>query len=141
MQTSFGEVAYFSLGVWPPKPENENKKLQEWNSPKQALYVVQWKKTRKWKNETAPNRLCMLSNESLDNYYRLLHQVFCCLWKDILDKLGPPEVETILFFFSKSMGGDAMLMDAQRHIDIFMILAWCINFPMYIRIEFRSLVQ
>ena len=67
MQTSFGEVAYFSLGVWPPKPENENKKLQEWNSPKQALYVVQWKKTRKWKNETAPNRLCMLSNESLDN--------------------------------------------------------------------------
>ena len=51
MQTSFGEVAYFSLGVWPPKPENENKKLQEWNSPKQALYVVQWKKTRKWKKK------------------------------------------------------------------------------------------
>ena len=48
MQTSFGEVAYFSLGVWPPKPENENKKLQEWNSPKQALYVVQLKKMKKW---------------------------------------------------------------------------------------------
>ena len=90
MQTSFGEVAYFSLGVWPPKPENENKKLQEWNSPKQALYVVQWKKTRKWKNETAPNRLCMLSNESLDNYYHLLHHVFSLLCMDILDKLRPP---------------------------------------------------